>query len=55
MKVKIETAGAAILFGCDIGDERDLQRQDARPLLDSGDVAAVDETAAKPKRTRKRG
>ncbi len=54
MKVKIVTEAAAQLFSCQIGDYRDLQRPDAERLIESKDVAAVDETsaAAAPSRNR---
>jgi hypothetical protein len=51
MKVKIETEAAARLFGCEIGDVRDVQRQDVHALIDSKAVS-VDETDEPPIRTK---
>jgi hypothetical protein len=52
MKVRIETEKAASLYGCAIGDERGLERRDAQPLLDSGDVSelADEATTAAPRK-----
>lgn len=52
MKVKIESEHAARLFGCEVGDVRDLQRPDAEALVGSKDISAVegDEPAPAPKK-----
>lgn len=54
MKVKIETAKAAALFSCAVGDHRDLQRHDARSLIDSGDVSDAEPKARARKPAPKR-
>lgn len=41
MKVKIETAKAAALYGAQVGDFRRLEGRDAAPLIASGDVSEV--------------
>ena len=47
MKVKIETEAAARLFGCAIGEYRDLQRPDTDALIKSGDVSDAEAGPAK--------
>lgn len=57
MKVKIESEKAALLFGCEVGEHRDLQKTDALPLIEGGDVSAVGDgdlaPPAKPKPARR--
>lgn len=48
MKVKIDTDAAARLFGCEVGDYRDVQRPDALALIEAGDVSAVGDGEALP-------
>lgn len=49
MKVKIETATAAAIYNCQVGDLRDLERPDALPLIEGGHVTEV--VAAEPEST----